>query len=147
LLRSGKPHCDKLRWLMGAGLAGIVAGWLLGIAGLCPVVKRIWTPSWVLVSGGWVCLLLAAFYWVIDVRGKSAWSYGLRAVGMNSIAIYCMEHLWDRFLAQSVKTHFGWNLLKALPEPALSFVPPFVAWCVLWGLCIWMDRRKLYIRI
>jgi predicted acyltransferase len=147
LLRSGKSSRDKLRWLLGAGLAGIAVGWLLGIAGICPVVKRIWTPSWALVSGGWVCLLLAASYWVIDVRGKSGWSYGLRAVGMNSIAIYCMEHLWARFLAQSVNIHFGWNLLKSLPESALVFVPPFVAWCVMWWICIWMDRHKLYIRI
>jgi len=147
LLRSERSSRNKLRWLLGAGLVGIAVGWLLGVAGLCPVVKRIWTPSWALVSGGWVCLLLAAFYWVIDVRGKSGWSYGLRAVGMNSIAIYCMAHLWDRFLAQSVKTHLGWNLLKAVPEPALSFLPPFIAWCVLWWVCVWMDRRKLYIRI
>lgn len=147
LLRSAKSSRDKLQWLAGAGAAGIATGWLLGIAGLCPVVKRIWTPSWALVSGGWVCLVLAAFYWVIDVRGISRWSYGLRAVGMNSIAIYCMAHLWDRFLAQAVKIHFGWNLLALVPEPALSFLPPFIAWSILWWICIWMDRRKLYIRI
>jgi len=146
-LRSEKPSRYKLRWLIGVGLAGIALGWLLGVTGVCPVVKRIWTPSWTLVSAGGVVLLLAAFYWVIDVRGKAAWSYALRAVGMNSIALYCMAHLWDKFLAQSFNIHFGWNLSAGLSGPWVAFVPAFLAWCVLWWICIWMDRRKLYIRL
>ena len=147
LLKSEKSTRGKLRWLIGAGLAGIVVGWLLGVTGICPVVKRIWTPSWTLVSGGWVCLLLAAFYWVIDVRGKRRWAYGLCAVGMNSIAMYCMAHLWDRFLSQSFKIHFGWNLFSRLAPPWSNFVPLLLAWCVMWWICVWMDRKRLYIRI
>jgi predicted acyltransferase len=147
LLKSEKSTRDKLRWLIGAGLAGIIVGWLLGVTGICPVVKRIWTPSWTLLSAGWVCLLLAAFYWVIDIRGKVSWSYGLRAVGMNSIAMYCMSHLWAGFLSQSFKIHFGWNLLSRLAPPWSNFVPLFLAWCVMWWICVWMDRKRLYIRI
>jgi predicted acyltransferase len=147
LLRSERSTRDKLRWLAGAGAAGILAGWLLGATGICPVVKRIWTPSWVLYSGGWVTLALAATYWVIDVRGKRRWAYGLCAVGMNSIAMYCMEHLWSGFVGQSFRINLGWNLLKPLTPPWSNFVPMLLAWGVLWWVCIWMDRRKLYIRI
>lgn len=147
LLRGPRSKRDKLRWMLGAGVAGIVVGWLLGFTGICPVVKRIWTPSWALYSGGWVVLALAAFYWIIDMRGWKRWSYGLCAVGMNSIAIYCMEHLWTGFLAQNIKINLGWNLLSGLTPPLSNFVPLFLAWCLLWWICIWMDRRKLYLRI
>jgi predicted acyltransferase len=147
LLRSERSARDKLRWMFGAGVAAILVGWLLGVTGICPVVKRIWTPSWTLYSGGWVLVALAAFYWVIDVRGKRRWPYALCAVGLNPITMYCMEHLWTSFLAQSFRTHLGWNLLKPLAPPWSNFVPLFLAWCVMWWICIWMDRRKLYIRI
>ena len=147
LLKSERSWREKLRLLLGAGLAGIVVGWLLGVTGICPVVKRIWTPSWALLSSGWVLVLLAGFYWLIDVKGKVNWSYGLRAVGMNSIAMYTMTHLWDSFLASSFKVHLGWNVLSALPEPVLTTAVYFLAWCVLWWFCIWMDRKRLYIRI
>ena len=147
LLRSERSAGEKLRWLLVAGVAGIAAGWLLGALGICPVVKRIWTPSWALFSGGWVCLILAAFYWVIDMRGIARWSYALRAVGMNSIAMYCMVHLWDRFLAQNVRIHLGWNIFSGWSEQNVTLVSFILTWCILWWICIWMDRRKLYIRI
>lgn len=147
LLRSARSGMEKVKWLVGAGIAGIAVGWLLGFTGLCPVVKRIWTPSWALFSGGWVLLILATFYWAADMRGKQGWGYPLRAVGMNSIAMYCMAHLWDRFLAESIKTHFGWNLLKSIQGVWLTFITYFIAWCILWWICLWMDKRKLYIRI
>jgi predicted acyltransferase len=147
LLRGARSSREKLKWLVGAGLAGIAAGWLLGVTGVCPVVKRIWTPSWALFSGGWAALILAAFYWAADLRGKPGWGYALRAVGMNSIAMYCMSHLWSRFLADSVKTHLGWNVLKPAEGAWLAFAAYFAAWCFLWCVCVWMDRRKLYIRI
>ena len=56
-------------WLCVAGAAGLAAGWGLGELGICPVVKRIWTPSWVLYSGGFCCLFLAGFYAVLDIVG------------------------------------------------------------------------------
>ncbi|MDB6019071.1 MAG: hypothetical protein JWR19_3560, partial [Pedosphaera sp.] len=55
VLRRERPSFGKVRWLAIAGVIGLAAGWLLGALGICPVVKRIWTPSWVLFSGGW-CL-------------------------------------------------------------------------------------------
>ena len=67
--------------------AGLGAGEL----GICPVVKRIWTPSWVLFRGGLCFLFLAAFYAIIDGLGWGGWSFPLRVIGMNSIAAYCPQ--------------------------------------------------------
>ncbi|MCI0538391.1 MAG: DUF5009 domain-containing protein [Verrucomicrobiales bacterium] len=69
LLRGDLDMEAKLKRLLLAGLVGLVLGQALASAGLCPIVKRIWTPSWALFSGGWVTLLLAAFVAVADWRG------------------------------------------------------------------------------
>jgi predicted acyltransferase len=73
VLRSGRTAWGKLRWLAIAGALALAAGWLIGYAGLCPVVKRIWTPSWVLFSGGWCFLFLAGFYALIDIAARRPW--------------------------------------------------------------------------
>ncbi|MFQ5732793.1 MAG: acyltransferase family protein, partial [Planctomycetaceae bacterium] len=95
-LRSDGTDGQKLKRLLTAGAVGFVAAmavdttiWPVAIPGcdwsLCPIVKRIWTPSWAVFSAGWTFWMLAAFYWVIDVRGWKAWSFPLVVVGMNSI--------------------------------------------------------------
>ncbi len=84
---------SKVLWLIVAGLVGLAAGWGLGELGVCPVVKRIWTPTWVLFSGGWCFLFLAGFYAVLDLVGFRFWAFPLQVIGMNSIAAYCMAEL------------------------------------------------------
>ena len=90
LLRSDGPHRRKLTALVWSGLIGLAAGLLLHATGLCPIVKKIWTPSWAIYSTGWCCLILAGFYAVIDVLHYRRWAFPLVVVGVNSIAIYCM---------------------------------------------------------
>ena len=107
ILRRDMPPAARLRWLAVAGLAGIVSGWLLGALGLCPVVKRIWTPSFTLWSGGVCLLILAAAYGLIDVLGHRRWAFPLVVIGMNSIAAYCIYELTARFIGASLSTHLG----------------------------------------
>ena len=98
VLRSVREPMLKIRWLAIAGVIGLAGGWALGALGISPVVKRIWTPSWVLFSGGWCFLLLAAFYWVIDVMKVKGWAFPLIVIGVNSIAAYVIAHLFDGFM-------------------------------------------------
>ena len=79
-LRASAPTIP-LRRLIVAGVAGLALGGLLHVTGVCPVVKRIWTPSWTLFSGGWCFLLLAAFCWVIETRGYRKWAFPLVVIG------------------------------------------------------------------
>ena len=70
-------------------LAGLAAGrGPAKSAGICPIVKRIWTPSWALFSTGWTCLILAAFFGVVDMLKFRKWTFPLIVVGMNSITMY-----------------------------------------------------------
>ncbi len=70
VVRSDRDGRAKVTWFVVAGLVGIAAGWVLDATGICPSVKRIWTPSWTLFSGGWCFLLLAGFYAVIDLAKR-----------------------------------------------------------------------------
>ena len=87
-------------WLCVAGAAGLAVGWGLGALGICPVVKRIWTPSWVLFSGGF-CFLFLADSMRPRHPGWQFWAFPLRVIGMNSIAAYCMAALFEGFITRA----------------------------------------------
>ena len=146
-LRSERPPLAKVRWLALAGLAGLGAGWLCGVTDLCPVVKRIWTPSWVIFSGGWCFLLLAGFYLVVDVWNRRGWAFGLTVIGMNSIAAYLIAHLWEHFIRSALPRHLGqgWYTFAgpAYAPLLLGAGVLLVEWLCLW----WMFRRKIFLRV
>jgi heparan-alpha-glucosaminide N-acetyltransferase len=147
VLRSPRTAFEKMRWFAIAGVVGLIAGSLLGATGVCPVVKRIWTPSWVLFSGGWCFLFLAAFYVVMDMWNRRSWAFPLVVIGMNSIAAYLIAHLFDGFIAKALPRHLGDSLFLAA-GPAykpllLGLGVLLIEWLILW----WMYRRKLFLRI
>jgi heparan-alpha-glucosaminide N-acetyltransferase len=147
LLRSSRSSRDKLLILVGAGLGGLALGQLLALTGVCPLVKRIWTPSWAIFSTGWCWLILASLYGVIDVLGYRRWSWVLMVVGVNSIAMYCMEELLKSWTAWTLRTHFGYDIFLhcgPLYEPAVKAI--LVGLCF-WLTCFWMYRQKIFIRI
>jgi predicted acyltransferase len=165
VLRSERASGAKVRWFVVAGVVGLLSGAALGWLSVCPVVKRIWTPSWVLFSGGWCFLFLAAFYYLLDTQTTRAassaaqgsqslghgpargWAFPLQVIGMNSIAAYCMAHLFDHFISSSIKTHLGAGTLNALGAPYATLVNGSLVLIVLWLLLFWMHRRKIFLRI
>jgi len=111
------------------------------------VVKRIWTPSWTLFSGGWCFLLLAAFYWVMEVRGWRRWAFPLVVIGMNSIAAYCSDHLFDDFIYKNLTTHLGTRFFAAFGPGYEVLAHGAAQLLVAWLLLFWMYRRKIFLRI
>ena len=147
VLRGGRAAGEKVRWLAMAGVIALAGGWLLGALGVCPVVKRIWTPSWVLFSGGWCLLILAAFYAIVDLRGWRAWAFPLVVLGMNSIAAYVADHLFPQFIRDALKCHLGANFFKMFGDAYAPFVLGSGVVLALWLMMFWMYRRKIYLRI
>ena len=144
------------RWLLDeaaarrfviAGVTCLAVGWLLSATGLCPIVKRIWTPSWVLFSGGWCFLFLAAFRAVVDLRGWRAWARPLEVIGMNSIAAYLIVHLWHGFIDKALLTHLGTGVFEiagpGMKPLLLGAATLGVMWVILW----WMQRRRIFLRV
>src|ERR1700719_2892324 len=110
-LRTDSPRIPMKR-LLAAGAIGVAAGLLLHFSGICPVVKRIWTPSWTLFSGGLCFLFLAAFSWIVGVKGYRKWAFPLMVIGMNSIAAYLIAHLFQNFFVSSFRINLGPNFFK-----------------------------------
>ncbi len=170
VLRSDRFDADKFRWLLRAGTICFVVSmlldtsiWPIAVAGcdwhLSPIVKRIWSPGWAVFSSGWTFWMLAAFYWLIDIRQWQRWSWPLVIVGMNSIAMYLMAQLLKPWVGSSLKRHlvtvdalFGWKhgLSDALfgndcpLSPVLNHAAIVL---VLWLICWWMYRRKIFLRV
>jgi predicted acyltransferase len=146
-LRAEETPGRKLAWLAVAGLVALAVGWGLGALGICPVIKRIWTPSWVFFSGGWCSLLLGAFYLVIDVWKLRAWALPLMVVGLNSIAAYCMDHLFGDFVRSALIRHFGAARFEVFGNAYQSLVLGGATLLIFWLMLFWMYRRKIFLRI
>lgn len=147
LLRGAESARDRLRRLAAYGVAGIALGAVLHFAGVCPLVKRIWTPSWAIFSAGWAALFLAFFFYVVDVRGWRRWTLPFLVVGMNSIAMYVIVHVAEGYTAEALRTHLGkgtFQVFGAAYEPILVGGTSLL---IFWLMLYWMYRRKIFIRI
>ena len=119
----------------------------------CPIVKRIWTPSWVLFSGGWVIWGLAVCYLLFDVCRLRWLGWPLAIVGMNSLAVYLMGQLLRPWAERTVQTHFGELLNFYLGAEFLAddmfgrVIGPITAVVVFWLIALWMYRQKFFIRV
>ena len=147
VLVSDRSSRAKLGWLIVAGIIGLAGGWGLDAAGLCPIVKKIWTPSWVLFSGGWCFLILAAWYAVIEMANLKSWAFVFIVVGMNSIAAYTIAHLWDGFIERALKTHLGESPFKVAGDAYQPLLLGAAVLAIEWLILLWMYRRKLFLRV
>lgn len=137
------------------GVPLLAAGYALDYLGVCPVVKRIWTPSWVLFSGGWCFLLLALFTAATDAAGYTGWSYPLRVIGANSIVAYCMADTPPvrELLAGSAtapgffQTHFGPTVFQLFGKEYQPFVTGVVLLTLYWLILWWLYRNRVFVRI
>ena len=145
-LRAAAPNIPFRRLLI-AGVAGIALGLLLHISGICPVVKRIWTPSWTIFSGGICFLMLAAFEWIIDAKGYRKWAFPLVVIGVNSIAAYMIAHLLPDFLISSFQIHLGRGAFAFAGLGLQPLLEGAAVLLVCWLILLWMYRKKLFLKI
>jgi len=143
LLQTEKSHGYKLRLLCACA----VAGWALGLA-LQPfntMVQRLWTVSFTFFSAGWVILMLAVFYWIIEVKQQKKWAFPLMVVGMNSIFIYSLGQIglkgWlDRGLRGFTGNFAFLGDLGAIPQQVLVVA-------IMWYACYWLYQRKIFFKL
>jgi predicted acyltransferase len=147
VLRGAATDRQKVRTLVVYGAAGVALGAALHLLGVCPLVKRIWTPSWTVFSAGWAALFLAGYYHVVDVRGRRRWAFPFVVVGMNSIAMYVLVNAGERYTEKSLHIHLGkapFELLGAAYEPILTGA---AALAIFWLILLWMYRRRIFLRV
>ena len=115
--------------------------------GICPIVKRIWTPSWVLFSGAICFLWLLVLSWICDDARLTRWSFFFRVIGANSIVAYVMSWTIEGWLKQAIERHFGFAIKTWVPEPYRAFFLGCLVLLVFWLILQWLYRRKIFVRI
>jgi predicted acyltransferase len=139
-------RCDRGPWtktlgLTVAGVAGLGLGTLWGQ--VFPVIKILWTSSYVLVAGGWSLLLLALFYAVIDVVKFRAWAFFFVVIGVNAITIYVARHFIPFDLISE-------RIFGGVARLSGSFGPVVVslgAVAIEWLLLLHLYRNKIFLRV
>lgn len=145
LLKSERSPVDKIKILVIAGIIGVVIGY--GLNPITPIIKRICTTSFVVVSGGWCLLALAFCYWLVDVHQKQKWAQFAIVFGMNPLAVYLFSEVagnrWLRDIVSPFTEGFLWWL-------GAGYIPIITAMIVLWMnwyAVNWLFNRKIFIRI
>jgi len=137
-----KVHC-----LLFLGLAGVLLGHLWGFH--FPVIKKIWTSSYVLVAGGYSAMLLGFFYLVVDVWKFQKWCQPFVWIGMNSITIYLanniisFERLGLRFAGGDMKRFFDNTFAAGFGDLVVALVGLALG---IW-LCHFLYRKKIFLRL
>ncbi|WP_437185816.1 acyltransferase family protein [Planctomicrobium sp. SH668] len=170
ILQSRIAPSRKLLSLIGLAIALLTLGVIAG-ATCCPVVKRIWTPGWVLFSGGYVVAMLAIFYTLFDLLPLQKLAFPLVVIGSNSLLVYFFGELLTGWFAENVKRHFGWiiegtlgkigELFKFFPnrdmlagemgstlvtafEPVINSTSAVI---VIWLICYWLYRQRVFLKV
>ncbi len=141
LLRSPLSGVRKAISLAVAGLSCLLAGWLWGFD--FPIIKHIWTSSMILWSGGLCLLLLALFYWIIDVKGYRRWAFFFNVIGMNAIVAYIAPDLIN--FSQISSTLLG-GLAGHLGNYG-NLLLSFGALGILWIGLYYLYRNRTFVRI
>ena len=141
---------SKVRRLLLWGAGSLAFGYLWGLQ--FPIIKKVWTSSFVLAAGGWSFLLLAAFHFVIEVKGHQRWCRPFVWVGMNSITIYVTNNLIgypgfqkiaERFVGGDVKNFFNGSAASGLGDLLVALVG--LALSVLF--CWYLHRKRIFLRL
>jgi len=139
-LRSRRSARRKGLGLLLAGLAALAGGLAWGL--VFPINKPLWTSSYVLYSGGWSLLLLALFYWVIDVLQWRRWAFPFVVIGMNAVTIYVLQELFDFRLIY-------YPLLGWLADSLGEWQRVYQAVCVFglkWLLLFVLYKRRIFLK-
>ncbi len=156
-LGSGHTRERKAAGLAAAGAAGIVAGEIWNLA--FPINKNLWTSSYAVFMAGAACLLLAACYWAIDVKGWRGWTKPFVILGTNAITLFAASALLVKTMALikvsgpngapigiSAYAYLHYFAPIAAPKNA-SLLYAIANLLVLYALLAWMYRRRIFVRL
>ena len=146
LFMSEQSNGTKLKNLIIAGVILLAVGFLLDP--IIPIIKRISTSSFVLASGGWAILSMALIFYIVDIKefdGK--WTLFFGVVGMNSLFIYLFSHVGGGHIIEEILHPFSFALFSWGGELFAKIMTSIFVWAGLWGLCYWMYKKNLFIKI
>jgi len=139
---------QKVIYLLMGGLMLVALGWAWSAQ--FPVVKKIWTSSFVFVAGGYSALLLGVFFWIIDVAKYRAWCQPFVWMGMNSITIYLIKNflgggfggLSKRFVGGDIR-----NFLESHMRGSGDLASAMVGLAIAFWIVRFLYRRQIFLRL
>ncbi|MBI5094895.1 MAG: DUF1624 domain-containing protein [Candidatus Hydrogenedentes bacterium] len=136
---SGWDEREQAKWFLIGGLAMVILGYLWGIQ--IPIIKRLWTPSYIFVAGGYSLMLLGLFIWVVDVQEWQSWTAPFLWIGANSMAVY----LFGNFVrpAEWLTVLSGGHSVGAGAEAFLALLRVGLAV----GFVYFLHKKEIYIRV
>jgi predicted acyltransferase len=112
-----------------------------------PIIKRICTSSFVIVSGGWCLLALAFSYWLIDVKQLRRWAWFFVYVGMNSLFIYLFTETGGAEWVGAIVKPFTEGIFGWASPLSAAIATSLIVWGILWYICYWLYQKKIFVRI
>jgi predicted acyltransferase len=140
-LKSSNEQIHKTVMLSGVGVTLVVLSLVFSI--WFPVIKPIWNPTFVLLTSGISFLFIALFYFVIDVRGYHRWSFWLRVIGMNSIAVYMAVHMVN---FEDVARHLVFGL-EQFTNAYYPFIKSLTRLVIIYIIMYWMYKKDTFIKV
>ena len=149
LLISKRSDIQKIKIIAFAGLFGVLLGYGMDLTAITPIIKRISTSSFIIVSGGWALLAMAFFYWLIDIKGYKNWTTFFAIVGMNSIFIYMFSGtIGGQWLNGYMMIYSdGFFSIFGASSAMIKLTNALIVWGIEWYLCYWLYKRKIFFRI
>jgi predicted acyltransferase len=147
LIRQKETVSDKVIALFVVGTVLVIGGYLLSYG--LPLNKRIWSPSYVMVTCGLASLLQAFLMYIIDIQKKSNWTTFFHVFGVNALALYVSSELLAILLGNLgvSETVYGWihAVIPPLKWASLTYALYFVALNFFIGYILY--RKKIYIKL
>lgn len=140
-LKSSGERINKVILLILAGSILVSGALLLKI--WFPVIKMIWNPTFILLTSGLSFLLIALFYFLIDVKGYRRWAFWLKVIGMNSITVYLGVHFIP-FGLISKRLVFGLEQFIPVYYPVIESLCALV---IIYTLLYWMYKKGTFLKI
>ncbi len=139
LLKSSLTAERKMTIIAATGLGGLVVGYTLSL--FVPVVMKMWTTSYGILSASWSCLMFLLFYWIVDVLGYRRWAFVFVVIGMNALAVYLCNTV--------TRLHEIVAIFTRGPATTMGSLGPLFAalafFAVEWSILHWMYKRKIFL--
>jgi predicted acyltransferase len=139
LLKSQLTTKRKMAVIAATGVGGLAIGYVVSL--FVPVVMKMWTTSYGILSASWSVLMFLFFYWIIDFLGYRKWGFVFVVIGMNALAVYLCN--------TATRLHEIVGIFTKGPAAAMGSLGPLFAalafFAVEWGILYWMYKRKIFL--
>ena len=140
----GRKTLHLLTYAALLAVCGLAMAFAFGDYSL-PVNKPMWSSSFALVTASISSALLAAFYWIVDVKGWKRWGFFFKVIGMNAITVYLLMR--TVFNTPFALDYFFSGLYKIMPPLVADFCAQAGLIAIVWTFLLFLYRKKVFLRV